>query len=178
MKTQLTWGWAKTTVAAAVCGLATIAVAACAPTATASGTASATTASATTASATTAQQPAAAVPAANVPVVADCAVHGQVRPGQYILACGDAGGYLSGLHWAAWGSSEAFADGTFTINNGDNFPVLVDLWRAEPRPGHAGQRYFTELTLVFTGNRTYTEGGGVHKFPATLTYPLSSFGGA
>src|SRR6266702_1622136 len=169
MKTQLTWGWAKTTVAAAVCGLATIAVAACAPTATASGTASATTASATTASATTAQQPAAA--AANVPVVVDCAVHGQVRPGQYILACGDAGGYLSGLHWAAWGSSEAFADGTFTINNGDNFPVLVDLWRAERRPGHAGQRYFTELTLVFTGNRTYTEGGGVHKFPATLTYP-------
>ena len=172
MKTQLTWSWAKTTVAAAVCGLATIAVAACSPSATASATASAMTTSATTA------QQAAAVAAANVPVLVDCAVHSQVRPGQYILACGDGGGYLSGLHWAAWGSSEAFADGTSTINNGDNFPVLVDLWRAEPRPGHAGQRYFTELTLVFTGNRTYTEGGGVHKFPATLTYPLSSFGGA
>jgi len=173
MKTQLTWGWAKTTVAAAVCGPATIAVAACSPSATASATASA-----TTASATTAQQPAAAVPAANVPVLVDCAVHGQVRPGQYILACGDGAAYLSGLHWAAWGSSAAFADGTSTINNGDSFPVLVDLWRAEPRPGHAGQRYFTRLTLVFTGNRTYTEGGAVHEFPATLTYPLSSFGGA
>jgi hypothetical protein len=173
MKTQLTWGWARTTVAAAVCGVATIAVAACSPSATASATVSA-----TTASATTAQQPAAAVPAANVPVLVDCAVHGQVRPGQYILACGDGGGYLSGLHWAAWGASAAFADGTSTINNGDSFPVLVDLWRAEPRPGHAGQRYFTRLTLVFTGNRSYTEGGAVHEFPATLTYPLSSFGGA
>ena len=178
MKTQLTWGWAKTTVAAAVCGLATIAVAACSTSATASATASATSASATSASAITAQQQAAGVAAANVPVLVDCAVHGQVRPGQYILACGDGGGYLSGLHWAAWGPSEAFADGTSTINNGDNFPVLVDLWRAEPRPGHAGQRYFTRLTLVFTGNRTYTEGGAVHEFPATLTYPLSSFGGA
>src|SRR5260370_37466861 len=99
MKTQLTWGWARNPVAAAVCGLATIAVAACAPTATASGTASATTASATTASATTAsattaQQQAAA--AANVPMVVDCAVHGQGRPGQDILACGGAGGYLAG----------------------------------------------------------------------------------
>ena len=175
MKTQLAWGWAKTTVAAAVCGLATIAVAACSPTATASATASA-----TSASATTGQQQAAGVAAANVPVLVDCAVHGQVRPGQYTLACADGGAYLSGLHWAAWGSSEAFADGTSTIaaGGGASFPVLVDLWRAEPRPGHADQRYFTRLTLVFTGNRTYTEGGAVHEFPATLTYPLSSFGGA
>ncbi len=168
MKTQLTRGRAK---AAAVLlgGIATMAVAACSPT---QATAAASSAAAG------AQQTVAVVAAANAPVVVDCAVHGQVRPGQYILACGDGGGYLSGLHWAAWGSSEAFADGTFTINNGDNFPVLADLWRAEPRPGHAGQRYFTRLTLVFTGNRTYTEGGGVHAFPQTLTYPLSSFGGA
>jgi hypothetical protein len=174
MKTQLIRGRGKAA-AVALGGIATLAVAACSP-------AQANAAAGAVASANAAaQQQVAVVAAANVPVVVDCAAQGQVRPGQYTLACGDGGGYLSGLHWAAWGSSAAFADGTSTIavdGHGASFPVLVDLWRAEPRPGHAGQRYFTRLTLVFTGNRSYTAGGTVHQFPPTVTYPLSAFGGA
>jgi hypothetical protein len=124
---------------------------------------------------------------AGVPVVIDCAAHPQVRPGQYILACADAGAYLTGLHWAAWGSSSAFAGGFFKLNlctpdcsagHFARFPMLAALWRAEPRPGHPGQRYFTRVTIIYTGNRAYREHGRLFHLPPTVTDPLSEFGGA
>ena len=124
---------------------------------------------------------------ATVPVVIDCAMRPQVHPRQYILACGDANAYLTGLHWAAWGSSSAFAAGISTFNDCTpacksghflRFPMLAALWRAKPLPGHAGQRYFTRLTIVYTGSRAYHSGGKPHHLPVTVTYPLSAFGGA
>jgi hypothetical protein len=158
-----------------MCGIAAIALAACA--APAPGIAAAP------------QQPAAVTTAAaaGVPVVVDCAVHARTRPGQYVLACADGGAYLAGLHWATWGSSAAFAEGISTVNDcvpscaaghGHSFPVLVALWRAEPLPGHAGERYFTRLTLIYTGSRTYRAGGKLYHLPVTATDPLSSYGGA
>jgi hypothetical protein len=125
--------------------------------------------------------------AAGVPGVIDCAGQLQVRPGQYILACGDGGARLIGLRWAAWGSSSAFAAGIFDLNDCTptcrmghflRFPMLAALWRAEPLPGHAGQRYFTRLTVIYTGNRAYRARGALHHLPATVTYPLSQSGGA
>ena len=160
--------------AAVLCGIAAIATAACA-------------APAPTSTAATQRHIAADVTARSVPVVVDCAVRGQTRPGQYNLSCTVGGTYLSGLHWASWGPSAAFADGTSTVDDcvpncvgghGHSFPVLVALWRAEPRPGHSGQRYFTRLTIIYTGSRSYSAGGTVHQLPATATYPLSPFGGA
>jgi hypothetical protein len=124
---------------------------------------------------------------AGVPVVSDCTQHPQVRPGQYILACADAGAYLTGLHWAAWGTSAAFAQGFFKFNvctpncgarHFARFPMLAALWRTEPRPGHAGQSYFTRMTVIYTGNRAYREQGKLFHLPPTATYPLSEFGGA
>ena len=157
-------------VALALCGVAAIAAAASVPAAAAGQ-----------------QAPAgAATSAAGVPVVINCAMHGQTRPRQYILACGDGNFYLDKLNWAAWGSSSAFAEGINTFNDCvpfcaaghfHSFPVLAALWRAEPRPGHMGQRYFTRLTLIYTGNRTYSAGGKLHRLPATATYPLSELGG-
>jgi hypothetical protein len=173
MTTQPTRGRARAA-AAALCGIAAIATAACA-------------APAPHAMAAAPQPVAADVAAASVPVVVDCAVHGQTRPGQYNLACAGGGAYLSGLHWASWGPSAAFADGFSTINDcvpscvaghGHTFPVLVALWRAEPRPGHPGQRYFTRLTIIDTGSRTYRAGGTLHQLPVTATDPLSPYGGA
>jgi hypothetical protein len=132
-------------------------------------------------------EPAIGAAAASVPVVIDCAGQLQVRPGQYILACGDGGARLIGLRWAAWGSSSAFVAGVFELNDCTptcktghflRFPMLAALWRAEPLPGHAGQRYFTRLTVIYTGNRAYRARGGLHHLPATATYPLSQFGGA
>jgi hypothetical protein len=128
-----------------------------------------------------------AVTAASLPVVIDCATKHQVRPSSYILACGDAGAYISKLHWAAWGGQAAFGSGTdfFRVCIPDcvhgklvSFPVLVALWRVRPLPGHHGVRYFTRVTMIFTGNRTYKAGGKTFHEPQTLTEPLSAFGGA
>ena len=132
-------------------------------------------------------RPATAAASAAVPVVIDCAGQFQVRPGQYILACGDGGARLIGLRWAAWGSSSAFVAGVFDLNDciptcktGHflKFPMLAALWRAESLPGHAGQRYFTRITVIYTGNRAYRARGALHHLPATATFPLSQFGGA
>ena len=136
----------------------------------------------------TQQQPmAVTAAAASAPVLVDCATHAQTRPGRYVLACADGSAYLVGLHWAAWGSSAAFAGGTSTFNDcvptcvaghGHSFPVLVALWRPEPLPGQVGERYFTRLTIIYTGGRSYRAGGKLFQLPATTAYPLSAYGGA
>jgi hypothetical protein len=172
MRIRFTRGSRARAAAAALCGIAAIATAAC------SGP--------TPATAMAVRQPADASPAA-VPVVVDCGASGQTRPGQYQLACASAGAMLTGLHWVSWGSSAAFASGASVVNDcvpscvgghGHSFPALVALWRAEPRPGHAGQLYFSRLTIIYTGSHSYNAGGTRHKLPATVTYPLSSSGGA
>jgi hypothetical protein len=56
--------------------------------------------------------------------------------------------------------------------------ALAAAWRPESWPGHVGQRYFTRLTLIFTGNRRYRAGGKTYHLPKTATYPLSAAGGA
>jgi hypothetical protein len=122
----------------------------------------------------------------SVPVVISCAMQPQVRPSRYILACGDAGAFITRLSWASWGSSAAFAAGTYALNscnptckarNFVRFPVLAALWRAVPWPGHTGKRYFSRLTLIFTGNRAYRSQGKLLRLPPTLTFPLSAEGG-
>jgi hypothetical protein len=125
--------------------------------------------------------------AASVPVVVSCTGQTQTRPGRYVLACADGNAYLTGLHWAAWGPASAFAAGTDTFKvcipsctagHLHSFPALAALWRAEPLPGHPGQRYFTRLTIIYTGNRSYRAGGKTYHLHQTVTYPLSAFGGA
>jgi hypothetical protein len=125
--------------------------------------------------------------AANVPVVVSCGMKIQTRPGSYVLACADGNAYVSGLSWTAWGSSSALASGTYAFNDctpscvaghGHTFPALVVLWGAQALPGHAGVRYFTEMTAIFTGNRAYTAGGKTYHLAQTTTIPLSQYGGA
>jgi hypothetical protein len=124
---------------------------------------------------------------ASVPVVVSCAMHAQTRPGTYILACGDGNGYVNKLQWASWGSSAAFAAGSYVINTCTpscaaghyvSFPALAALWRAEPWSGHGGQRYFSRLTIILTGSNAYKAGGKTYHVPATQTFPLSALGGA
>lgn len=172
--TQLTRGRARTAAAAALCGIAAAGITACAH---ASGSSAG-------------QTPAAggtAATAASVPVVIDCADQARTRPSQYVLACGEGAASLAGLRWSNWGPSSAAGDGTSVINDcvpscvaghGHSFPVLVRLWHAEPLPGHHSERYFTRLTLTYTGSRSYRTGGQLHQLPASATYPLSAYGGA
>jgi hypothetical protein len=156
--------------ALALCGLAVIATAGCG--------------SAASAASLGKQQ---TVGTTAVPVVVVCFNKTQIRPGSYLLACGDGSAYLERLNWAAWGPSSAMASGTFIVNNctpdcaegrGIAFGVLAVLWNAQPWPGHAGVRYFTELTMIFTGNRSYTAGGKAYQQPQTVTYPMFKAGGA
>ena len=121
-----------------------------------------------------------------VPVVVNCAQKTQVRPGTFVLACGDGNASLDSLQWSAWGASSALASGTSGFNDCTpdcltghvhTFPALIVLWGAKALPGHAGVRYFGEMTIIYTGNRTYTAGGKKYTLPQTQTDPLSTFGG-
>lgn len=122
-----------------------------------------------------------------VPVVVNCAQKTQVRPGTFVLACGDGNASLDSLQWSAWGASSALASGTSGFNDCTpdcltghvhTFPALIVLWGAKALPGHAGVRYFSEMTIIYTGNRSYTAGGKKYTVPQTQTDPLSTFGGA
>ena len=124
---------------------------------------------------------------ASIPVVVNCSMKTQVRPGSYTLACADGNAYVGSLNWSAWGPSSALATGTSSFNDctpnclsghGHTFPALVVLWGVKPLPGHAGVRYFTEMTIIYTGNRSYTADGKRVTLPQTQTDPLSNFGGA
>lgn len=121
------------------------------------------------------------------PVVINCAGHAQTRPRSYILACADAGAYISKMSWASWGSSAAFGSGTYDFQvciptcvagHLATFSALAALWRAKPLPGHPGERYFTRLTLIFTGSRSYKGGSKTYVLPPTKTFPLAASGGA
>ena len=121
-----------------------------------------------------------------VPVVVACINKTQIRPSEYILPCGDGNAYLNHLNWSAWGSSSALASGTYTFNDctpscvgghGHSFGALAVLWDVQPWPGHAGVRYFTRLTIIFTGNRSYTAGGKKYTLPQSQTDQLSQIGG-
>lgn len=127
-----------------------------------------------------------ATAAASLPVVINCAMKHQVKPTDYILNCGDGVASLVKLRWAAWGGQAAFGNGTESLRvcipncvNGKTvtFGVLIALWRAQPLPGHRSVRYFTRMTLIYTGNRTYKAGGQTFRQPQTRTFPLSKFGG-
>ncbi len=174
MTTQLTRGRFKAA-ALALCGIA------------AAGAAAAVLAAAVPASA--AGQPhtrPAAAASASLPVVVNCTGHDQTRPTSYILTCADANSALDGLHWAAWGSSSAFASGTYTFNDCvpycaaghfHNQPVLVALWHVKALPGKSGKSYYSEVTLIFTGSRSYKADGKTYHLPQTQTEPLSPNGG-
>jgi hypothetical protein len=127
------------------------------------------------------------VAAASLPVVINCVGKHQVKPGSYVLACADGGAFITKMHWASWGGQAAFGSGTDSFNTcvpscvaGKlvSFPILAALWRVEPLPGHRGVHYFTRLTLIYTGNRSYKAGGKKFHLPQTVTDPLSNFGGA
>lgn len=125
--------------------------------------------------------------AASVPVVVNCSMKTQVRPGSFTLACADGNAYVGSLSWTTWGASSALASGTSSFNDctpnclsghSHTFPALVVLWGVQPLPGHAGVQYYTEMTIIYTGNRSYTADGKKYTVPQTQTDPLSRYGGA
>jgi hypothetical protein len=122
-------------------------------------------------------------PASLKTVVVNCEFKQQTRPSSFILTCADAGDVLAHLRWVSWSTDAAFATGVEQINNCTpdcaagkfiNYPVLVDLWRPEPLPGHHGVLYFSRATRVYTANRPplYFCNGIRTCYPQTSTFDL------
>ncbi|MEV7834160.1 hypothetical protein AB0P12_26550 [Streptomyces subrutilus] len=113
-------------------------------------------------------------PEPEVLVVVDCSSQAQVRPGEYVLACGDGNNQLIGLDWENWGPKTATATGTDMVNDCRPYcaagrfrphPVTVTLANPRPWPGHPGVHRFTTVRLLYT----HTTPGPV---PHDVTYKL------
>jgi hypothetical protein len=111
----------------------------------------------------------------------------QVKPANFVLTCADAGSVLGHLAWTRWNAQQAVAAGVHELNNCTpncaagkfiTYPAVVTLWRSEPVPGHQGERYFTRITVRYTGPRppAYTSNGHLIQHPAEWTQALGLTG--
>ncbi|MEV6683667.1 hypothetical protein AB0N09_43575 [Streptomyces erythrochromogenes] len=93
------------------------------------------------------------------PVVVDCFSKGQVRPDEYLLACGDGNNRLVKLRWKTWGTKTATATGTDMVNDCrpycaagrfHPYPVTVTLSDPQPWPDRPGTQRFATIRLLYT----------------------------
>ncbi|MCX5009817.1 hypothetical protein OG765_02285 [Streptomyces sp. NBC_00555] len=92
-------------------------------------------------------------------VVVDCFSQAQMRPEEYLLACGDGNNRLVGLRWDTWGPRTATATGTDMVNDCRPYcaagrfrayPVTVTLSNPEAWPEHPDLQRFTTIRLIYT----------------------------
>ncbi|MFB8180745.1 hypothetical protein ACFC8N_32835 [Streptomyces sp. NPDC055966] len=133
------------------------------------------TAAMTTASAsvpTTATTPVRARP--GQPVLVDCFFHRNVRPNDFILACGDGNSRLTGLHWTQWGPDGAKAVGVNMVNDCKPYcaagtfrayPVVIRLNGEQAWKKHPYFLRYANLSLTYPGARPDT-------FKPVMNYPL------
>lgn len=117
-------------------------------------------------------------PAAPRPVVmVDCS-GAHVKPATFNRLCGDGSDYITGMRWVSW-KNVAYGSGTEHVNDCNpscaggkiyTYPVLLTAWRAEPRPGHPGQKYFSRMTEIHTGSLSRPHAA---RLPLTFTWHLS-----
>ncbi|HZR53956.1 MAG TPA: hypothetical protein VFB06_31185 [Streptosporangiaceae bacterium] len=119
------------------------------------------------------------------PVVFNCLNHPVVKPSSYVLTCADDGSFLYHLKWAGWTAQRATAAGVHELNDCTpncaegtfrKYPAIITFWRPEPLAGHHGEKYFTRITVRYTGPRPpmYTSNGQLVKHPASWTQALGS----
>ncbi|MEU6773692.1 hypothetical protein [Streptomyces sp. NPDC046759] len=108
------------------------------------------------------------------PVLVDCFFHKNVRPVEFILACGDGNSRLAGLHWTQWSPNEAKAVGVNWVNDCTpycaagtfrQYPVVIRLTGDQQWKRHPAFQRFTQMSLTYSGARP--EG-----FNQVMTYPL------
>ncbi len=92
-------------------------------------------------------------------VVVDCFAQAQIRPAEYLLACGDGNNRLVGLPRDTRGQASATATGTDMVNDCrpycaagrfHAYPVRVTLSNPQAWPDHPDLRRFTTIRLVYT----------------------------
>lgn len=95
-------------------------------------------------------------------VAVDCFSKSQVRPGDFLLACGDGNNRLTELRWSSWGPTSAVGRGLDVVNDCQpycaagtfhSYPVTVKLDRPETWQKHPELQHFTRLQLVYTDGR-------------------------
>ncbi|MFE2431657.1 hypothetical protein ACFXJ5_33615 [Streptomyces sp. NPDC059373] len=105
--------------------------------------------------------------------VVDCFSQPRVRPGHFLIACGDGNSNLVSLHWSRWAQTSAVARGFNEVNDCKpycaagrfhSYPVIVRLDHPRPWKGHPAKR-FTRMSLVYT----HGSPDGLHR---TVTYSL------
>ncbi|MFE2480605.1 hypothetical protein [Streptomyces sp. NRRL F-2747] len=106
-----------------------------------------------------AQQTPRAVMDPNPVVVVDCFSKGQVRPREYLLACGDGNNRLIRLRWDSWGRRTATATGIDMVNDCTPYcaagrfrayPVKVTLNNPRSWPDHPDVQRYTTMRLLYT----------------------------
>ncbi|MGO9078047.1 MAG: hypothetical protein ACLQDY_03275 [Streptosporangiaceae bacterium] len=104
-----------------------------------------------------AARPAAAHMGSRQRVLVDCRGHALMRPRHFVIACADAGDYLTRMHWYSW-SRAARARGAEWINSCVpncasgryyRYWVRVELWQARKRPHHHGEWYYSRMTIWY-----------------------------
>ncbi|MFI2205079.1 hypothetical protein ACH47Z_30695 [Streptomyces sp. NPDC020192] len=108
------------------------------------------------------------------PVLVDCFFHRNVRPQDFILACGDGNSRLTDLQWTQWGPDGAKAIGVNMVNDCKPYcaagtfhayPVVIRLSGEKPWKKHPRFQRFSDISLTYTGARPDT-------FKQVMTYPL------
>jgi hypothetical protein len=80
---------------------------------------------------------ASAAPRAAITRVLPCVGASEVRPGKYVLACGDGNFYVTSLRWVRWSASVGIARGVANLN--DCQPTCAD-----------GRFHSTSAVIVFS----------------------------
>lgn len=118
--------------------------------------------------------PAGARRAAPPPVLVDCLWHPQVRPADFVLACGDGNSRLVSLHWSRWDAQAAVADGVNFVNDCKpycaagrfhGYAVVVRLDQPKTWEKHPDLRQYTRMTLTYQDAKP-------EQLPKSVTYPL------
>ncbi|MGW2181315.1 hypothetical protein ACWCXX_25095 [Streptomyces sp. NPDC001732] len=103
--------------------------------------------------------PAAAAPPSAPVVAVDCFWSPQVRPGDFLLACGDGNNRLVDIHWSSWGPTSAAGRALDVVNDCQpycaagkfhSYPVTVRLDRPKSWQKHPELKRFSRLQLVYT----------------------------
>ncbi|CAK7286221.1 hypothetical protein [Streptomyces misionensis] len=107
-------------------------------------------------------------------VLVDCFAHRNIRPTDFILACGDGNSRLKNLHWTSWGPGGARGTGTNWVNDCKPYcaagtfrpyPVEIRLSGGTRWKKHPSFERYAQLSLTYTGARP-------QGFTRVMSYPL------
>ncbi|MFF1359685.1 hypothetical protein [Streptomyces sp. NPDC058297] len=94
----------------------------------------------------------------DAPVIVDCTWQAQVRPSDFLLACGDGNSRLTSLKWSQWGPKTAVATGTSWVNDCKpycaagkfrSYRVTVRLDQPQSWTKHQDRQHYSRITLTY-----------------------------